>query len=429
MKKIFLVFALLLALQLLSANIITVLEMDGMIAGGFLTFLERELQEAEEKGSIACVILLNTPGGLVDTTIKLNEVILNANIPVIVYVYPSGGMAASAGAFIVLASDIAAMSPVTTIGSAQPISITTEGTDAAGEKTERFLAQQARSLAEHQGRPGDIANDFVEHNLALTSAEALEAGVIDYVAESIEDLLRQIDGLTIEKKGVTHVLDTETYTLDFPTLKRQEAIQQYLSNPQIAMLFLMLGLMGLYIGFSTPGTLVPEVLGGIMFILGIYGLGLFETNIIGIIFLLAGLSLIIAEFFTSGFGVLGIGGVISLIIGGLLLPVEPLMGTDWYGAFMRTVIGFGIGIGIILLFVVNRIIHSLRNPQTGDINLYLPEKGIVMEELKPEGMIKAKGELWKAKALDNKEIDVNKQVKVVGRDSGYLVVTEEEKED
>ncbi len=411
-----------------TGNKVSVIEMDGMIAGGFLSYLEREIDHAVANNHVACLILLNTPGGLVNTTIKLNEAILNAEIPVIVYVYPSGAMAASAGAFVVLASDISAMSSVTTIGSAQPISITPEGAADAGDKTRKFLARQAKSLAEDKGRPVDIANDFVEHNLALTAQEAMDAGVIDVIADSIDDLLNQIDGMEISKRGRTFVINTDSYRLDFRELKRSESIEQFLSDPQIAMLLMMVGLMGLYVGFSSPGTFVPEVLGGIALILGVFGLGLFEINIVGIILLIAGVSLIVAEFFTSGFGILGIGGLIALVLGGLLLPVEPLMGGDWYGTFIRTVIGLGVGIGIILAFVVQRVINSIRNPQTTSINLSYPKTGIVFEDLSPEGMIKAGGELWRAKSSQGLTIAANTKVIIEGKDGHYLLAREDEAE-
>ncbi len=425
MRKTLTVLILLAMIPILSANVISVIEMDGMIAGGFLSYLERELNNAEKSGFSACIILLNTPGGLVDTTIKMNELILNANIPVIVFVYPSGGMAASAGAFIVLASDIAVMAPVTTIGSAQPIAITPEGTNDAGEKTRKFLSRQAKSLAENKNRPVNIANDFVEHNLALTAGEALDHGIVEYIASGIEDLMQQLDGVEIEKNGVIYVFSKDDYQLQYPQLTLQESFQQWISNPQISMLFLMLGLMGLYVGFSSPGTLVPEVLGGILLLLGVYGIGLFETNIMGIILLLTGLSLIIAEFFTSGFGILGIGGILTLVIGALMIPVEPLMGVDWYGTFIRTVIGVGIAVGIILAVVLQRVINSLRNPPTSLTNLDLPETAVVVERLNPKGMVKAKGELWNAISDNNVEIDKNKEVFIIGKKDSYLMVTED----
>lgn len=424
MKRFFFLFLIAGMICIIHSNTITVLEMDNMIAGGNLSYLEREISIAEDEGSIALILLLNTPGGLVDTTFKINELILNARLPVIVYVYPSGAMAASAGAFIVLAADIAAMAPVTTIGAAQPLSITAEGIDDAGEKTTNFLARHAKSLAEDKNRPLDIAEGFVKENITLTSAEALEEGVIDYVALNLEDLLDQINGHTVEKQGVTYILDTRDSILVYREMHQREIFQQWISNPQIAFLLLMLGVMGLYFGLSNPGTYVPEILGAIVLIIGIYGIGLFSTNVAGIILLVAGIILLVAEIFTAGFGILGIGGIISLIIGALLLPLEPLMGIDWYSGFIKTVIGLGLGLGIVLVVVLHRIMYSRKRTPTEKINLSVPATGTVVEELNPVGTIKARGELWKARCKDGKIIELGKEVKVNSQDSLTLLVEE-----
>lgn len=406
----------------LYANIITVVDIEGMITKGQLTYLERELSRAEKEGSSLFVIRLNTPGGLVDVTFKINEAILNSNIPVVVFVTPSGAIAASAGAFIVLAGDITAMAPGTTIGAAQPLSITPEGVQEAGEKTAKFLANHARSLAEQNKRPEHIAAGFVENNLTLTSSEALEEGLIDYLAPSLISLLNQMNGITIEKLAGTYVINTEDAEIIYREMKYPEELQKWVSNPQVAFLLLMLGLMGLYFGLSTPGTYVPEVLGALLLIIGIYGIGLFSTNAAGVILLVAGFGLIIAEIFTSGFGILGIGGIMSLLIGALLLPHEPLMGFDWYGTFIRSVIGIVIGIAIILIFVLQKIISSRRNLPVETLNLALPETGIVVEVLHPDGMIKAKGELWKALSDDGSTIPAGSEVDVVKKESLTLIV-------
>ncbi|MBW6515218.1 MAG: nodulation protein NfeD [Candidatus Cloacimonetes bacterium] len=412
----------------LNANIISVIDMEGMITAGQLSFLERELDKAYQNGSELFIIRLNTQGGLVDVTFKINETILNAQLPVAVYVSPSGAIAASAGAFIVLAGDIAAMAPGTTIGAAQPLSITPEGVQEAGEKTSKFLANHARSLAEQNNRPEHIAAGFVEDNLTLTATEALEEGLIDYIAPSLTNLLNQMDGITIEKNEQVFVLNTLDADIVYQEMKFSEQIQQWISNPQVAFLFLMLGLMGIYFGLSTPGTYVPEVLGALLLIAGIYGIGLFGTNTAGIIFLIAGFGLIIAEIFTSGFGILGIGGIISLLIGALILPHEPLMGFDWYGTFIRTVIGVIIGLAIILIFVIQKIIYSRRHLPTDRLNLALPQSGTVVEALAPEGMIKAKGELWKARSIDGSPISFGEVVEVVKEESFTLIVKLKEKE-
>jgi membrane-bound serine protease (ClpP class) len=314
------------------------------------------------------------------------------------------------------------MAPATTIGAAQPISITPEGTSDAGEKTRNFLARQAKSLAEEKDRPTDIALGFVENNVSLTSSEALEKGVIDYIAESLDDLLEMINGEEITKKSVTYTIDTDNYTLHYSSMSHTEAMQQFISNPQIAMLFMMLGIMGLYFGFSSPGTFVPEVLGAICLIIGIYGIGLFGTNTAGLVLLFAGVLLITAEIFTSGFGILGIGGIISMVIGALMLPVEPLMGEDWYGTFIRSILGFGIGIAVILIFVVQRVINTRRHLPLDKINLSFPNTGIVVKELNPQGMVRAKGELWKATSADESHIPVGTEVNVIRKDSLTLWV-------
>jgi membrane-bound serine protease (ClpP class) len=410
----------------LLGTVVSVVDIEGMITAGQLSYLERELEKASVNGSDLLIIRLNTQGGLVDVTFKINEAILNSSIPVVVFVTPSGAIAASAGAFILLAGDIAAMSPGTTVGAAQPLSITSGGVQEAGDKTQTFLANHARSLAEQNNRPEDIATGFVMDNLTLTANEGLERGLIDYIASDLENLLEQIDGTTVEKQGRSIELMTEDARIIYLEMSLREKIQQSVSNPQIAFLLLMLGLMGLYFGLSTPGTFVPEVLGAILLIVGIYGVGLFDTNTTGIILIIVGFGLIIGEIFTAGFGILGIGGIISLLIGALLLPHEPLMGFDWYGAFIRTVIGIIVGVAIILIFVIQRIIHSYRHPMSESTNLTLPKTGVVVEELSPIGMIKSKGELWSAKSYDGTTIPLGKEVMVIKEESFKLIVKPKE---
>lgn len=398
------------------------IEIDGTITAGQLTFLERQLETAVQEDIHLFIIQLNTPGGLVDVTFKINEAILNAPFPVVVYVAPTGAIAASAGAFIALSADITAMTPVSTIGAAQPLSISPDGVQEADDKTTKFLARHARSLAEEKGRPAHIASGFVEDNLTLTAGEALTEGIADLISPSLDDLLLQLDGMVIEKNHQTYTLSTADIIVDHRLMNRRESLQKWVSNPQIAFLILMLGIMGIYFGLSMPGTFVPEVLGALLLILGIYGIGLFDTNTAGIVFLLAGVGLIVAEVFTSGFGILGVGGIIGILAGALMLPHEPLMGIDWYGTFIRTVLGIVIGIAIILIFAIQRIIYTRKHPPSHAINLSTPQSGRVVEELKPEGIIKAHGELWSARSEDGSEIPVGTEVVVTRADSLKLWV-------
>lgn len=403
-------------------------ELEGTITAGQNIFLQRQLEVALLNDAQLFVLVMNTPGGLVDATLEINELFLNAEVPVAVLVAPSGAIAGSAGAFIVISSDIAAMAPGTTVGAAQPIAISPEGATAADEKTTIFYSTHLRSMAREKGRPEDIAEKFVTENLTLDAREALEEGVIEYLAFNITDLLEQLDGKTIEKQGVLYRLDTEGAPILQDEMTLSERLQNWLSDPQISFLVLMLGVLGIYFGLSAPGTIVPEVTGAILVILGIYGIGLFDTNTTGIVLLLLGVGLIAAEIFTSGFGILGIGGSASLVAGAVLLPTEPLMARDWYTTFLITVIGTVLGLVIIIILVAQRVIQSRKTWTGGSEYFNPPGKGIVVKDIDPEGMIKARGEIWKARSENGSTISSGTEVEVVRAETLILWVKPAQKE-
>ncbi len=396
-----------------SVRPVYLVELEGAITAGQKTFLDRQVSLALENDAQLFLLRMNTPGGLVDATLEINELFLNAEIPIAVLVAPSGAIAGSAGAFIIISSDIAAMAPGTTVGAAQPIAISPEGASAADEKTVIFYSTHLRSMAREKGRPEDIAEKFVTENLTLDAREALDEGVIEYLALNVPDLLQQLEGTTIEKQGQVYRLNTAEAVVIEDEMTISERLQNWLSDPQIAFLVLMLGVLGIYFGLSAPGTIVPEVTGAILVVMGIYGIGLFDTNTTGIVLLLLGVGLIAAEIFTSGFGILGIGGSLSLVAGAVLLPTEPLMARDWYGTFLVTVVGTVLGLVIIIIVVAQRVIHSRKTWTGGSAYFNPPEKGIVVKELNPEGMIKAGGELWKARSEDGSVITEGTAVKVV----------------
>ena len=390
-----------------------VIELEGAITAGQSNYLQRQVQLAIEADAQLFVLVMNTPGGLVDATLEINELFLNARIPIAVLVAPSGAIAGSAGAFIIISSDIAAMAPGTTVGAAQPITISPEGTSAADEKTTIFYSTHLRSMAREKGRPEDIAERFVTENLTLDAREALDVGIIEYLAGDVPELLNKLDGVVIEKQGQRYNLNTAGASVLTDEMNLRERLQNWLSDPQISFLVLMAGILGIYFGLSAPGTIVPEVTGAILVVLGIYGIGLFDTNTTGIVLLLLGVGLIAAEIFTSGFGILGIGGAASLVAGAVLLPTEPLMARDWYTTFLVTVVGTVLGLVIIIIFVAQRIIHSRRQWTGGSAYFNAPENGITVNELDPEGMIKSRGELWKARSEDGNTIPIGTEVEVV----------------
>lgn len=392
---------------------IYVVELEGTITAGQNSFLQRQVEKALEMDAQLFVLVMNTPGGLVDATMEINRLFLNARIPIAVLVAPSGAIAGSAGAFVLISSDIAAMAPGTTVGAAQPIAISPEGAGAADEKTTLFYASHMRSMAREKGRPEDIAARFVTENLTLGAREALESGIIEYLAADLPDLLLQVDGLEIEKLGLAYSLNTASAVIHHGEMNLREALQNWLSNPQIAFFVLMLGFMGIYFGISAPGTIVPEVAGAILVVMGIYGIGLFDTNTTGIVMLLLGLGLIVAEILTSGFGVLGIGGIVSMAIGAVLLPTEPLMARDWYATFLVTTVGTILGFAVILFFVAHSVIRSRRQLYGGSTFFHPPQKGVVVVELRPDGVVRARGELWKARSDGGATITVGTAVEVL----------------
>jgi len=395
------------------------------ITSGSASFIERHLQLAETEEVQATIILLDTPGGLVDATLKINRLFRAHPKPVIVLVAPTGAMAASAGAFLVLGADIAVMAPGTTIGAAQPITMTPAGTEPADDKTVQFMASHLRSLARENNRPADIAERFVTENLTLDAWEALEKEVIDLMAANKEEMLSLLDGYSLEKGGRSFSLNTQNPVIIESEMNLREQVQNFVSNPQIAFLLLMLGGLGIYLGLSAPGTFVPEVLGSLALILAVYGLGLFSTNVTGIILLVLGIGLMIAEAFTAGFGILGVSGAIALVFGAILLPHEPLMDPDWYQAFRTTVLSVGIAVSILLLIVIQRVISSrLRRKHRGAF--MAPKTARVMQTLNPRGTVKAQGEIWNARDVDGKTIEEGEDVKVVGQEGLELLVRKEE---
>lgn len=394
------------------------------ITTGSASFIQRQLQLAKAEEVQATIILLDTPGGLVDATLEINRLFRTHPKPIIILVAPSGAMAASAGAFLVLGADIAVMAPGTTVGAAQPITMSPAGTEPADDKTVQFMASHLRSLARENNRPVDIAERFVTENLTLDAWEALEEGVIDFMAANQEEMLGLLDDYTLEKGGITFTLRTEDAQIIQGEMNLREQVQNFVSNPQIAFLLLMLGGLGVYLGLSAPGTFVPEILGSLALVLAVYGLGLFSTNVAGVILLVIGIGLLIAEVFTAGFGILGIAGAISLVFGSILLPHEPLMDPDWYAAFRTTVLGVGIAVSILLLIVIQRVISSrLRRKQRGAF--MAARSARVTQALNPRGTVKAQGELWNAREVDGQTVEEGEQVKVVGQEGLELLVKKE----
>lgn len=405
--------------------VVYTIEIEGTITAGTAIFIDRAIQAAEGDQVEALLIKINTPGGLVNATLDILQAMTSSTVPTITFVTPKGGIAASAGSFILISGNIAVMSPGTTCGAAMPVTIGTTGESpvAADEKTINFLAGHIRSIASERNRPTDIAEKFVTENLTLSYSEALEIGIIDYLADDTTDLLNIIDNVElILNDEKTIVLNTKDANIISIEQKSEEKLINLLSNPQLAMILLMLGLYGLIIGFNSPGFFLPEVLGGICLILGLFGIGLFEINLAAGLLIFLGLALLIAEAFTPTYGILAVGGVISIVLGILFFPIEPLMPSLWFSSFKAWAIAIGI-LGAFFISLVLFQILRLKKMITVHGEQELSGKAVVVSTIDPIGMIKIQGEIWKAKSKNNDTIFEGEEVKVLKR-TGVEVLVE-----
>jgi membrane-bound serine protease (ClpP class) len=384
-----------------------VIEIEGMVTAGTALRVENGIDEAARMGASAVLIRLDTPGGLVDATMDIVRSIDNSPIQVITYVSPEGAIAASAGTYILLSGDVAAMSPGTTCGACMPVTSDPMGeTKPADEKTINFLTAYIRSIAEEEGRPVDIAERFVTENLAITSSEAMEKGVIDIIAEDVPDLLDQMG-----------MAGAEIYTQEG---KLRDDVIDLLSNPQIAFILLLVGIYGIMFGFMSPGTYVPETIGAICLILALYGLGTFEIGAFGVILIIAGVTLFIAEVLTPTYGILTLGGAICLILGALMLPQEPLLSEGWFRTFRLVVIGMASASAAFFIFGVSAVVKTRKmKPTTGSEGL-IGLTGKAYSKIDPTGIVKIKGEIWSAESTE--EIRKGEKVEVVERRGLTLIV-------
>jgi membrane-bound serine protease (ClpP class) len=403
---------------------ILLIRVDGTVTAGTTQFLTEAIAEAVERQLDAVIILLDTPGGLVDATLEIIKDILNAHIPIVTYVYPRGAIAASAGTFILIAGHVAAMAPGTTVGAAMPVTIrpTAEQAQAADDKTILFLAGHMTNIAQERGRPTEIAEKFVTENLTLGAEQAGSSGIIDIIALDIPDLLEQLDGRTVSIGRDEIVLRTAGANVIDKEMTTAQKIIHFISDPQIALILFLLGVYGIFFGLNTPGTIVPETVGVIALILALFGLGMFEVRALGIVLIITAIILFVIEAFTPTFGFFTAAGTAALVVGALLLPVEPLLPAEWFRHFRITVYGMAAVTAGFFVLVITKVIVVRGTPsfhQTFGMHGY---QGLVMEELDPVGLVKIRGEWWKARTDLDVAVLPATRIRVVGQEGMVLVV-------
>ncbi len=408
-------------------NVIYVLKIEGTITEGTALEVVEGLREAEDMSAEAVLLELNTPGGIVDSTRKITEAILNAQTPVITYVTPKGAIAASAGAFILVSGNIAAMSPGTTTGAAMPVAIGIEGRKAADNKTIKFYAGHVESIAASRGRNATQAKRFVTDNDVLNENTALERGIIDLIADDETELLNAVDGMTVEVDGENRTLATADASLYIKKKSTRSSVLNLLGNPQIAFILFMVGIYGLIFGFMSPGTYVPEMIGAICLILALYGMGLFGVNMFGVLLLVIAVILFIAEALTPTFGILTMGGVVCLIIGALILPKEPLLfNPEWFRGFLLTILGIAGASAVFFIFALGAVLKlRKRSIKVGGEELIGQVTKAETEITEEKGTIKLHGEIWNARTQAG-EIEEGAKIEIVAREGLTLFVKRKE---
>jgi membrane-bound serine protease (ClpP class) len=396
------------------------IELPGTIDPATEGWVDKALGEAEEKAAKLAIVRIDTPGGL-DTSMRaIVKDMIAAPMPVVAYVSPNGARAASAGLFITEAADVAAMAPQTNIGSATPISIGPGEEDVVlGRKVKNDAAAYVRALAEGHGRNADLAESMVRKARNVTASEALEAGLIDLIAQTEEELVRKLDGFRV-KGPKAQRLDTGGLRIETRDMPLQYDLLQLLVNPTVSFLLLAAGLIGLAIELFNPGVIAPGTFGAVSLLLGLYGTSQLPVTIAGILLIAAAIALMVAEAHLASHGVLGASGVAALIAGGLLLYDTDTSALD---VSVPIVILAGLLLGGFLAFALQRALAARREPVRTGWEEMVGVEGEVRLALDPVGQVFVEGALWRARAADDGvKIEVGDRVRVESVDGLTLLV-------
>jgi membrane-bound serine protease (ClpP class) len=403
------------------------LKVKGPIIPIVAQYVERGIKTAEEQGAI-CVILMDTPGGLDKSMREIIQRILDSRVPVVVYVYPEGSRAASAGVYILYAAHVSAMAPGTNLGAAHPVSIDVTGggnekkeDTTMTEKVTNDAVAYIKALAQRRGRNETWAEEAVRKSVSITSKEALDKGVIDMVAKDPFDLIKALGGRKVKLHREDVVLSPSQNP---PQPLEMTGIERFLliiSDPSIALILMMLGLSGLAYEFMSPGAVLPGVVGGICFILALYSLGSLPINYAGLFLIIFSVILFIADIKAQSHGVLTAGGIISLVLGTVLLIPS---GYPYLAISKAVIVGITVITTAFFIFVTTMVARSLkRKPVTGEEGL-IGLSATALTDLSPEGLVRLPSEIWKA-MTEGEPVKKGEKVRVLRLAGLTLTVTKE----
>ncbi len=388
---------------------VNVLEIEGAVTPVMISYIERGISTSESDGAEALIIKLNTPGGQLDLMNEIVQALQEARVPTVVYVSPRGAYAASAGTLITLAAHVAAMAPSTTIGAASPVG--SEGEDLGEtmeQKVKEDLKAQARTLTARRGEEASAwAESAVEEAKAATAEEALEIGVIDFVAIDLGDLLAQMDGFGISMNGQEVILRTAGAQVRELPMNFVEQFLHIITNPTIAFILLTIGINAILFELSSPGGYAAGIVGALCLLMAFYALGVLPVNYTGLLFIALAFALFVADIKAPTHGVLTAGGIASLIAGALLLFNSPL-----YRVSITAVVSVAVVTGLFFAFAVAKVVLAQRKPSVTGREGLIGRIAQARTTLEPDGTVFIKGELWDATALDG-PIEAGESVEIV----------------
>ena len=397
---------------------VATIEIEGVISPVTLRLVGLAIDRAQAEKAQALIIQLDTPGGLERSMRAIVQRMMNAEVPVVVYVAPTGARAASAGVFITMAAHVAAMAPATNIGAASPVAMGGNADKTMMKKVENDAAAFIRTVATERGRNADWAEKAVRDAVAITERDALKLKVIDLIADSVPDLLEKIDGRTIKLPKGTVTLATKGAPVRPIEIGFRDRFLNIITDPNVAYVLMMLGMLGLFFELSNPGVILPGVIGGISLILAFFAFQSLPINYAGLLLILFGIVLLIAEIKIVSHGVLAIGGIVSMSLGSLMLFDAPEVGfrVSWWviGPTVAATAG-------LFLFVVAAGVRALGRPPTTGAEGLVGRTATVRERLGPEGQVMVSGEIWRAVA-EGEPLEPGAQVRIIAVDGLTLKV-------
>jgi len=416
-----LLFILLLPIVVEAQKVLSI-TVDGSINPAAASYIERGIKKAEKENAQCLILNLNTPGGLLKSTRVIVGAIMDAKIPVVVYVNPPGAHAGSAGVFITMAAHVAAMAPATNIGAAHPVAGGGAQMDSTmNRKTTNDAVAFIRTIAEKRNRNAEWAEQAVRQSESITGIIAVQKNVVDLVATSTKELLKELDGRTIQLSRTAVTMKTASASVEGVEMTLGEKLLNILSDPNLAYILLMIGFYGILFELYNPGAIFPGVAGVIGLILGLYALHALPVNYAGLALIIFGIVLLILEIKITSYGLLTLGGVASLVLGSLMLikedPTFPLMKISL--TLILTTVGLTV---LFFLFILGAGMKAQQAKPVTGMEGFIGETGVVLNDLNPVGSVRVHGEIWEASAKSDEKIEAGALIRVVEEQHFRLTV-------